>query len=273
MKRLIIAIALLFPTISFATPYVGEPVIFRLDSTHSYTATITAVNHDNVVNLVAFSRVDPGGWPNGPASDVPALVYTNVDQGANQDYHWVDNPNLAITGPQGPTGPAGPTGATGAQGVQGSQGIQGATGATGAQGPKGDTGDTGVQGTAGPGSNISSSSTASLTLNGSAVQFDLTHDTMYYVTVSIAGSVSLSGGFDGLVSLLCDNNTTPSTFAAAVGNAAGGTLVVGLNLAQSNVLSMSVRVAAANRCRLTTTSAVGSPTYGIIGQRVQVLAP
>ena len=267
MKRIIFAVVLLLTSVAEASPFIGQQVLFRLDSTHTYSAVVTKVNHDNVVNLVAFSRIDPGGWPSGPSSDVPALVYSNVDLEADTDYRYIVNPDINI---QGPVGPTGPTGATGSQGVQGAQGIQGTTGATGAQGP---IGTTGAQGPAGPGSNVSSSTTASLALNGSAVQFDATHDVEYYGTFKVSGTLSLTGSFDGQINILCDSGTNPTTFITAVGSLSTGSVVVGINLTSGNILAARVRVAAGDRCKLTTTTNAGTPTYSIIGQRIQVLAP
>jgi len=134
-------------------------------------------------------------------------------------------------------------------------------------------GPQGPQGDAGPGSAVSGSSTPTLTLNGSSVQFDATHDTIYTGIFSVSGTISLSGGYDGLVNLFCDTNSTPTTLIAGAGGAAGGTVVVGLNMTTSGYYTMTARVAAGHRCRLTTTSAVGTPTYSIINQKLQTLAP
>ena len=131
----------------------------------------------------------------------------------------------------------------------------------------------GPQGPAGPGSNVSGISTPTLSLNGSSVLFDSTHDTIYTAVVSITGAISLSGGFDGFVSLLCDVNSTPTTPMGGAGAVASGTVVVGVSMVTGGYYTVSARVAAGHRCRLTTTSAVGTPTYSIISQRLQTLAP
>lgn len=135
------------------------------------------------------------------------------------------------------------------------------------EGPQGPTG------AAGPGSNVSATSTPSLALNGSAVQFDSTHDTNYMAVFSISGSITLTGGFDGVVNLLCDTNTTPTTLLAQVGHFGGGTVVAGVALTSGGYYTMSARVPAGNRCRLTTTSSVGTPSYSIVNQKLQTLAP
>lgn len=273
MKKYIIALVIaLTATVATASPFVGQPVIFRLDSTHIYPAVVTKVLHDNVVNLVAFSRSDVA-WPGGPSGDIASLTFTTVDMEPNTDYRWVANPDISFEGPAGPPGATGPQGPVGAQGPQGVQGIQGAQGPTGASGAQGATGATGAQGPSGPGSQVTSNSAATLALNGASQQFSATHDTIYTATFSVSGSVSLAGGFDGRINVLCDTNTTPTRFMTAVGTFAGGTLVVGLNLLQGNVLSTTVRVAAGDRCRLTTTTGSGSPSYAIVDQRIQVLAP
>lgn len=266
-KILTIIATICFSTIAaFATPYVGQNVVFRYDSTHSYPAIITQVNHDNVCNIAVFSRMDINTWIDGHDSvTVPVQVFRNIDMEASTDYRWVAIPELV-----GPTGPEGPTGSTGAQGVQGAQGIQGSTGGTGATGP---TGSTGSQGPSGPGSNVSGVSTPALTVGGSAVQFNTTHDTEYYLTVDVSGSITLTGGFDGRVNILCDSSSTPTTFIAALGTKGSGSLVIGVSLGQGNYLFGHIRVATGDYCRLTSTTVTGSPTFTIIGQRLQVLAP
>lgn len=235
MKRLVILLLLVTGTVH-ADPVVGESVIFRYDSTHIYPAVITRVLHDNVVNLVALTAMYSVWYSGGyDGSLVPAMAFGSVDMAANTDYRWIVNPDVPVEGPVG------------------------ATGATG---------------TAGPGSNISGLSTPTLALNGSSVQFDSTHDTIYTAVVEVSGTISLAGGFDGLVSLLCDANSTPTTFMAGAGAVASGTVVVGLSLVSGGYYTVGpTRVKAADRCRLTTTNAVGTPSYSIITQKLQTLAP
>jgi hypothetical protein len=131
----------------------------------------------------------------------------------------------------------------------------------------------GPQGPPGPGSAVSGTSTPTLTLNGSAAQFDATHDTIYTGIFSVSGTINLTTGFDGLVNLLCDTNTTPTTVIAGVGAVASGTVILGINMVTGGYYTMTARVAAGHRCRLTTTSAVGTPSYSIVNQHLQILAP
>lgn len=118
---------------------------------------------------------------------------------------------------------------------------------------------------------VSSTSTPSLTLNGSAAQFDASHDTEYTVTVKIATTLSLTGGAAGHVDLLCDSTTTPSTVVETVSSESTGTVVVGVALTSSNTLVMRYRVPAAQRCRLTTTNDTGTPTFTLVRQVLQTL--
>lgn len=133
-------------------------------------------------------------------------------------------------------------------------------------GPAGATGATGAS------SSVAGISTPTLVLNGSSVQFSTTNETLYTVAVSISGAVTLTGGFDGVVSLLCDATATPSTVVAVAGNSSTGTVVVGVALTTGSVYMMSWRVPVSHRCRLTTTNNTGTPSYGINTQRLQALS-
>lgn len=271
MKKYIFAVLFLLTiyTSATASPFVGEPVIFRWDSTHSYAAVITKIVSGNTVQLVALSRVD-GNWvdsgPDDTVNGMPARVYTSVSMGTG-DYQWQPNTSALLEGPAGPQGPIGATGATGPTGATG------ATGAQGIQGIQGQIGETGPQGPAGPGSNVSGTFTPTLTLNGSAVQFDTAHDVEYYLTGDINGNVSVGNAFDGRINVLCDSSATPTTLVTSIGAKGGGTIVVGLNLSQGSYLQARVRVRAGDRCRLTTTSTTGAPNFAIVAQYGQTLAP
>lgn len=263
MKRLLIVLSLLVAVKVEAAPYIGQQVLFRWDSTHTYAAVVTKVLHDNVVNLVAFSRYEPGTWPgSGLLYDIPAMGFGVVDLQADTDYKYIPNPDFAL---QGPVGPAGPQGNAGPQGVQGPQGIQGTPGPQGAQGP---VGATGAQGPAGPGSYVQSSAAASLTLNGAAVQFSSNRDSIYSASFSISGTVVLLAGFDGKVNVYCDANANPTTLVAVVGNSGAGII----NLVNGGIFQVSVRVAAGDYCKITSVNTTGTPTYSIPVQRIQILS-
>lgn len=124
----------------------------------------------------------------------------------------------------------------------------------------------------GAGAVVTSQTTPTLALNGSAVQFDATHDAEYSVAVDISGSVTLAGGYDGDVSLLCDTSTTPTTVVQGpFGNRNTGTLVIGISLTVGGTVQIHHRVRAGDRCRLTTTTNSGSPVYAIRRQLLQIL--
>lgn len=274
---------------AITTPVVGLPVVYRYDSTHSYAGIIGAVDSDGSSTVVAFRAGADFGF--GPSSQYasPATYVNGVWEasGSSLDNRWTVNEAMrgpkgdtGDTGPTGATGPSGPAGATGAQGPQGVPGSTGATGATGptgatgSQGPQGATGATGAAGATGAtgaGALVISSSTPSLTLNGSAVQFDATHDTELAISVKISTSLSLSGGSAGHVDLLCDTSTTPTTVVQTVSSESTGTLTVGLNLVSSNTLVMRHRVPAGQRCRLATTNDTGTPTVSIVRQLLQTM--
>lgn len=237
MKRAILFFSFflsLFSSSAIADPVVGQGVIFRYDSTHIYPAIITKIVSGNTVNLVALSAINSVWYSGGPdGSVVAAIPFASVQMEEDTDYRWWPNENVPVEGPQGP---------------------QGETGATGAS------------------SNIASISTPSLTLNGSGVQFSSTNETIYTVSVSISGTVNLTTSFDGDISLLCDANTTPSTVVGVVGNSSTGTVVLGLNETRGAKYTMSWRLSAGHRCRLTTTTNAGTPSFSIISQRLQTLS-
>lgn len=261
-RTLLLSMALCSAVASHASAscVIGQPVIYRLDSTHSYAGYIVSEGSDDSCNLVILSKVSEY-WPgSSPGTNEPyAKGIPGVALGTSDNRYQL---NPAGTGPQG---------ATGSTGAIGSTGPTGATGATGAQGIQGIQG---TQGTTGPGSNISSTSTPTLALNGSAVQFSTTNDVEYSVAIDISGSVSISGGYDGDVTLLCDANTNPSTVVQGpLGNRQTGTVVVGVALTVGGTVQIRHRVPVGQRCKLTTTNNTGTPTYSIRRQLAQVLGP
>lgn len=246
MKKLPLALLLLFAlsATARAAPAIGQIVTMQIDTGRFVPGVITAVNSGNNVNIVglADSTTD---WPNGsPTTAHAAQLWISVDKGTSSG-QWQDN--------TAGVGPAGPTGATGATGATGPTGATGATGATGV------------------GALVISSSAPSLTLNGSAIQFDSTHDTIYTVSIKIATSLSLSGGSAGHVDLVCDSSASPTTIVETISSESTGTLTVGLNLVSSNTLVMHWRVPAGDRCKAVTTNDTGTPVFTIVRQRLQTL--
>lgn len=234
MKKLIGSVVVLLALATAAeasTPVVGESVIYRYDSTHSYLGVISAVNGDGSVNLVLFhTGTDFIVGPNSQYAFATAHI-SGITEGTT-DNKWAVNPDVPVQGP---------------------------TGATGATGP------------AGAGSLVVSQSTPSLALNGSAVQFSTTADTIYSVSVKITTTLSLTGGAAGHVDMVCDASATPTTIVETVQSESTGTLTVGLNLQASNTLVLHWRVPAGHRCKLTTTNDTGTPTYSITRQLLQTL--
>lgn len=236
MKKILIGLTLLMAVASaaVASPAVGQIVTLRVDSTRYVPALITLVNSGDNVNMVGLIDTDTD-WPIGPPVTHPAWWYGAVDKGTGI-LQWQDN-----------TAGVGPTGATGATGATGS------TGATG------------------PGSLVTSSSAPSLALNGSAIQFDSAHDTIYTISIKIATALSLTGGAAGHVDLICDASATPTTIVETISSESTGTLTLGLNLASSATLVMRWRVPAGDRCKATTTNDTGTPVFTLVRQRLQTL--
>lgn len=219
------------------TPVIGQSVIYRYDSTHSYAAIVTKIENDGTVDLVMLSWCYTD-FVFGPSSlySAPTTFLWGVTEGSS-DNRWAVNPNIGL----------------------------GATGATGA------TGSAGATGATGPGALVTGSSTPTLTIGGSAVQFDTTHDTQYTVTVSISSSITLTTGAQGHVDLLCDATSTPSVIVDTVGGGVTGTLVVGASLVVPVTGTVRWRVPAGHRCRLTSTNDVGTPTITLVRQFLQTL--
>lgn len=107
--------------------------------------------------------------------------------------------------------------------------------------------------------------------NGSAVQFDATHDTFYRATVKISGSITLVTGAAGHVDLICDASSTPTAIVDTAQLELTGTLVVGVTLASSMTQSLTWRVPAAYYCKLATGNDTGTPTYTLVRQVKQTL--
>lgn len=263
---------------SATVPVVGQSVIYRADSTHSYAAIVAypvANGEADIIVLNAYSLGYSFGFGQTSRFDWPVTYLADVYEGPG-DNRWQVNPSIGLgatgpTGAIGSAGPTGPTGSTGATGATGSQGIQGTQGPTGATGSTGSTGSAGSTGATGPGALISALSTPTLTINGAAVQFDTTHDVNYKATIKIGTAISLTTGAAGHVDLLCDANTNPTTIVDTVSNEQTGTLVVGANLVQSMTASLNWRARPNDRCKLTSTNDTGTPTYTLVRQSLQTL--
>lgn len=231
-----------------ASGVVGQSVIYRCDSTHYYPAIITHDYGDGSYTLVVLD-IDNyiAGWTFGPNSQAAfaaiAIVGINEDATDTTDNRWRANPSIGL-------------------GAQGAQGNTGATGATGA---------TGGVGATGPGALVTAQSSPALTINGSAVQFDTAHDTLYRATVKISDTITLTTGAAGHVDLICDVNASPTTVVDTAQLELTGTLVVGANLVSSHTQSMTWRVPAGHRCKLTSTNDTGTPTYTLVRQLLQTL--
>lgn len=237
--------------ISAASGVVGQSVIYRCDSSHYYPAIITHDYGDGSYTLVVLD-IDNylTSWTFGPNSQaaLPTIAIVGIEEDATDttDNRWRANPSIGL----------GATGATGPQGAQGNTGSTGATGATGSTGP---------------GALVTAQSSPSLTLNGSAVQFDTAHDTLYRATVKITDAITLTAGAAGHVDLICDVNVSPATVVDTAQFELTGTLVVGANLVSSHTQSLTWRVPAGHRCKLTSTNDTGTPTYTLVRQLLQTL--
>lgn len=232
--KLILSILILLGlrTLAFATPFIGEPIIYHYDGSHDYNAVVTKVNSSTEVNLIAFSWVDTI-WGNSVAASTFVLGFVGVEHGSSNN-RWEENPSAV-----------GPTGATGATGI---------TGATG------------------PGSVVTSTATSSRSLNGAAWQASTTKDTELTYTFKIENTVSLAvPGSGGTVHLFCDASSTPTTEVEAVSESFTGVLTVGLTMIHSNMLVVRYRQPLSHFCKLTSTNDTGTPTFTFVRQVEQTL--
>lgn len=258
---------------ALASPVNGQSVIYRYDSTHSYPSIVAKANGDGTADLVIFNW-GAYSFGFGAASWYawPSTYLASVTEGSG-DNRWSVNPNIGLgeQGIQGATGATGSAGATGSTGPTGATGSTGSTGATGSTGPTGATGPQGDTGATGPGALVSSTSSPSLTIGGSAVQFDTTHDVEYTVVVKISVAITLTTGAAGHVDLLCDSSNPPTTARSTASTELTGMLVIGAALTHSNTQTLVWRVPAGDRCKLTSTNDVGTPTYTLVRQFAQTL--
>jgi hypothetical protein len=243
MKRtfLVIAIICVMFGAAMADGVVGQSVLYRYNSSHTYPAILTADNGDTTWHLVALDTDGYAtGFPMGAGSQAGyatiAVDSAAEDDTGTNDNRWRPNPSIGL-GEQGPTGATGATGSTGA------------TGATG------------------PGALVSSSGTTSFSLNGSAIQLDATHDVELTMSISFSLPLSLVAGATGTVHLFCDSSSNPATEVETVSRGNAG----GLLTTDTSTLPVVYRVKAADFCKVTSTQDVGSPTFSIVRQGKQVL--
>lgn len=225
-----------------STPVVGQSVIYHADSTHDYAAVVTGVWGAGEADLVVLASYLQGysfGFGLSSRYDWPATYLADVIEGSGSN-RWALNPGIGL-------------GATGATGAAGATGSAGATGATG------------------PGALVTSTTAGSLTIGGAAAQLDATHDVEYSATIKISATLTLTAGAAGHVDLICDSSSSPTTIRDTAQLELTGTLVVGANLVSSGTRQMRWRASPADYCRLASTNDLGTPTYTLLRQWVQVL--
>jgi hypothetical protein len=114
---------------------------------------------------------------------------------------------------------------------------------------------------------VTSSSTPSFSVGGSAIQLDSSHDVELTLSVSISLPLSVIAGATGTVHLFCDSSSTPSTEVETVTRGNTG----GMLTTDTVTLPVIYRVPAGYYCKITGTQDVGSPTFGVVRQRAQIL--
>lgn len=233
MRKTLLTLCLLLAASStaLAAPVLGQSVIYRYDSTHSYGAIVSRVYLDGTADLVILAKYPWSfGFGNSSMYTWPSTYLEGVTEGTS-DNRWAVNPDVSVEGP---------------------------TGATGA---------TGAAGSTGPGALVTATSTPSFALGGSAIQPDSTHDANLIFSLTISLPLSVLAGATGTVHLLCDSSSTPTTEVATLQRGNTG----GLLTTDTATLALTYRVPAAHYCKLTTTQDVGSPTFAIVRQKQQTL--
>lgn len=196
-------------------------------------------------------------------------------------------------GPKGDTGDTGPKGDKGDQGIQGpkgdtgDQGPAGTNGTNGAKGDKGDQGNSGVISVSGGIINSGTSTSAVLSLQSRSFaspartiqtvdaaangwQIDASRDAFVSYSVTIATSLSLSGGSGGYVVLEINATNASSgwTEVARVTNSQSGSgLVIGLAISQSVGGPLSTEVPAGYYVRVRSVNSSGTPTFTLHSTR------
>ena len=212
MRYLLILALLVVASVVHADPFVGQSVVFKEDSTHSYLGVVVDVIDSDEVDLVLFGH-DTLWYAQSvvyTTGGTPVLYLDDITRGSGNG-QWLENPAA--------------------------------------------------------GSLITTTSTPSLTLNGSGVQFSTTRDAELSMSVSFSLPLSLAAGATGTVHLLCDSGSTPTTEVETLSRGNTG----GLLTTDTSTLLLHYRVHAADYCRVTTTQDVGSPTFSIVRQRLQLI--
>lgn len=103
MRILLVILILLSPALASATtPAVGQSVLYRYDSTHSYVATVSAIEGDGSADLVVYTF--GSAFVFGLSSQYAfATTYVGGVVEGTTDNRWAVNPSIGL----GATGPAG----------------------------------------------------------------------------------------------------------------------------------------------------------------------
>ena len=117
------------------------------------------------------------------------------------------------------------------------------------------------------GSKITGDSAGSISLNGGGARLSTTRDVELTVSVQVALPLTVLAGAQGTVHLFCDANSTPTTEVVTLTRGNTG----GILTTDTSTLLLRYRVATNDYCSVTTSADVGSPTFSIIRQRVQVV--
>ena len=109
MRTLALLVLLGLTATATASPVVGQSVIYRYDSTHSYAAVVAYVEGDGSADLVILNG-NAYSFGFGPSSwyTYPSTYLAGVTEGAG-DNRWSANPNIGL----GATGPGALVSSTG----------------------------------------------------------------------------------------------------------------------------------------------------------------
>lgn len=95
--KLILSIFILLGlrTSAFATPFVGESIIYHYDGSHDYNAIVSKVNTATEINLVAFSWIDTT-WANNVSGSTFVWGFVGVEHGSGSN-RWEENLDVAAS--------------------------------------------------------------------------------------------------------------------------------------------------------------------------------
>lgn len=99
------------------------------------------------------------------------------------------------------------------------------------------------------------------TLNSAGFQPNIDRPCIVTYCVRIVSTSSITGGQAGLVQLLCDSSSAPTTVVCQGRGGQTGSLSIGLTVTDDTVAILQHMVPAGHYCRIVTQNVTGVPTF------------